>query len=141
MKLICHFSNIEFFTIILIVVLMFIWSKGPYRVIEGPRPSQKLEGGVCRALNFYCMYFHCVGWYWRMAGRPKSDSDSEPKVLSQAPGIHKSVAKDVYFRPQTDPGSPLLPLQGQQFSSQSLNITISYITNIYTYLDPHLDQN
>ena len=76
-----------------------------------------------------------------MAGRPKSDSDSEPKVPSQAPGIHKSVAKDIYLQPQTDPGSPRLPLQDQQFSSQSLNITISYITNIYTNLDPNLDPN
>ena len=51
-KLICHGSNIEFAIIILIVVLMFIWSKGPYRVIEGLWPSQKLEGGACTALNF-----------------------------------------------------------------------------------------
>ena len=49
--------------------LMFIWSKGPYRVIEGPWPSQKLERGTCRALNFQCMHFHCVEWYWRMPGR------------------------------------------------------------------------
>ena len=34
------------------VVLMFIWSKGPYSVIEGLWPSQKLEGGACTALNF-----------------------------------------------------------------------------------------
>ena len=76
-----------------------------------------------------------------MAGRPKSDSDSEPRVLSQEPGIHKSVAEDIYLQPQTDPGLAQLPLQGQQFSSQSLNITISYITNIYTNLDPNLDPN
>ena len=76
-----------------------------------------------------------------MAGRPKSDSDSEPKVPSQAPGIHKSVAEDIYLQPKTDASSLRLPLQGIQLSSQSLNITISYITNIYTNLDPNLDPN
>ena len=70
-----------------------------------------------------------------MAGRPKSDSDSDPKVLSQAAGIHKSVAEDFYLHLQTDPGLPQLLLQGQQLSSQSMNITIIYITNIYKYLD------